>query len=851
MDKIIKMAAQKKGIGGLGASMSMGIAAKMKMLANKHKNIHGKGIPIREGLQALFNIKRSKFCSEALVFAVFFCTILVICLLTYDVHEAFSTNDAIVDLFLDEEFEGAQYKKNFYEIMTMEEFWQWMKGPLINGLFQTEWYNTRAFTEDEKKLVIHNLHLVGKIQVRQLRVDKDSCYLRRFLALGNRFDTKDGSCFDEFASDVNDKTPFGPASDPEKYKYSTGYSSLEGLYGYGPDYGEGGFVVELPNDYDGAKAAVDELFDDRWVDKGTRIVSVNFILYNAQTDLATVARINMEFYSSGRLQPSYKLFTMQFNIYSSFDIVAVLEIIYVLFVLYYFQKEIRRLRWTKPFFSYFWNTKNAFEVIFLTVNFITIAMWLMFYLDSKRKNFDQYMEDFVDNYDMAYYYIQTFSFASLCLAVSALKVFQYLSLNKRMGALWFTLKRAGPDLVAFGLCFGLIVMAFALVGQFLFGHIIRDFHSFASAYSSLIRFPLGDFNYSALAVANPAYAGYYFSAYVALVFLVLLNMFIAIITKHFNMVQENIHLTDAWKKGAENIESALVRRVTRLVWKVKGSKDKQTGENREAIMKTWAREQAFKDKMHEASVRAKKYKNVDLFAYFEKAYGEFGEGKNSYINVEELCTLVRGEPRCEHRQCFARKVVHAYDALKEVVMLDGNERSSLPQHDKMKHFALIKVNRLGIRQKRVLYLDAEAAKLINTDLDKNVKRVLNMNELVQIENSNQDKRRTKLVFHPPSTGDDFFYNLIFPTPGERERFNNHVLQIVRDLAPASTDSKVGTDSVVKSANDVSIKMNMVMVQQRQLQNDIRTLASMMNDITNSQIRMSQWIDNQKRSGGIA
>ena len=64
-------------------------------------------------------------------------------------HVSYSQNNAVLDLFLDEEFEDATYKKNFFEVMTMEEMWTWLKGPLYNGAYPDEWYNGVPYTEDE------------------------------------------------------------------------------------------------------------------------------------------------------------------------------------------------------------------------------------------------------------------------------------------------------------------------------------------------------------------------------------------------------------------------------------------------------------------------------------------------------------------------------------------------------------------------------------------------------------------------------------------------------------------------------------------------------------------------------
>ena len=81
---------------------------------------------------------------------------------------------------------------------------------------------------------------------------------------------------------------------------------------------------------------------------------------------------------------------------------------------------------------------------------------------------------------------------------ATLQVFRYLGISKNMNALWLTLFRASHDLVAFGLGFLVIVLGFALMTNFFFGSALSDFHNVSSSFSTLMRYPLGDFNYGEL-----------------------------------------------------------------------------------------------------------------------------------------------------------------------------------------------------------------------------------------------------------------------------------------------------------------------------------------------------------------
>jgi hypothetical protein len=69
------------------------------------------GLPVRELLQHTYLIRRRQLLCEAVLFAGFIGVFFAVCFTIYDVSKAFQTNDAFIDLFLDEEFSDSNYKK--------------------------------------------------------------------------------------------------------------------------------------------------------------------------------------------------------------------------------------------------------------------------------------------------------------------------------------------------------------------------------------------------------------------------------------------------------------------------------------------------------------------------------------------------------------------------------------------------------------------------------------------------------------------------------------------------------------------------------------------------------------------
>ena len=78
--------------------------------------------------------------------------------------------------------------------------------------------------------------------------------------------------------------------------------------------------------------------------------------------------------------------------------------------------------------------------------------------------------------------------------------------------------------------------------QMCFGPTIPQFHTFEASFSTLLRDPLGDFNYLAIVTARPTIAPLFFVLYMGIVFLVSMNMVVAIITIAFEQVTVNLQV---------------------------------------------------------------------------------------------------------------------------------------------------------------------------------------------------------------------------------------------------------------------------------------------------------------------
>jgi len=138
--------------------------------------------------------------------------------------------------------------------------------------------------------------------------------------------------------------------------------------------------------------------------------------------------------------------------------------------------------------------------------------------------------------------------------ISFLRIFAYLGIAKQMKTVWATLDRAKTDLFTFLVGVGIIVLGFSVLGHFLYGSRLDEWHNLASSMSSLLRFALGDADYDRMASVRPQLTPFYFVAYTAIVFLVALNLIIGIISEAFDETYDEIATSDRWKGTVVSIQ---------------------------------------------------------------------------------------------------------------------------------------------------------------------------------------------------------------------------------------------------------------------------------------------------------
>ncbi|RYG50183.1 hypothetical protein EON66_12120, partial [archaeon] len=146
-----------------------------------------------------------------------------------------------------------------------------------------------------------------------------------------------------------------------------------------------------------------------------------------------------------------------------------------------------------------------------------------------------------------------------CDATLARARCRYLSLQKRLGLLWLTLGKAAPELLAFCASMVMLLLGFAFLAHLSFGANLPEFYQFSTSIATLLRMSMGDFGYERLSSTRPALVGIFFVSYMVLMFLICLNVVIAILSKYYDIVHEELKTSDKWKLNVVTVDSQLLQ----------------------------------------------------------------------------------------------------------------------------------------------------------------------------------------------------------------------------------------------------------------------------------------------------
>ncbi|OWK15924.1 hypothetical protein Celaphus_00003976 [Cervus elaphus hippelaphus] len=392
------------------------------------------------------------------------------------------------------------FTRGFSTVLSFQQFFTWANTTLMSNLYS----HYPGFVTDG------NAKLVGSAQIRQVRVQESSCLLAPQLqAFLDRcrapysLDVEDLSDYGEGwnASVLNNSNDFSQAWRYQSQSQRRGYP----LWGKLTLYRGGGYVVPLGTDRQSASRTLQYLFDNTWLDSLTRAVFVEFTVYNANINLFCTITLTLEtsalgtFFAHAHLQ-SLRLYPFTDG-WHPFVVAA--EIVYFLFLLYYMVVQGKLLR--KQKWCYFHSKWNILELAIILASWSALAVFVKRTVQVERdlQRYRKHREEGISfsetaAADAALGYILAF-----LVLLSTVKLWHLLRLNPKMNMITSALRRAWGDISGFIVVILIMLLAYSIASNLIFGWKLRSYKTLFDAAETMISLQLGIFNYE----ENEAHTG--------------------------------------------------------------------------------------------------------------------------------------------------------------------------------------------------------------------------------------------------------------------------------------------------------------------------------------------------------
>jgi len=506
------------------------------------------------------------------------------------VREAFQLQQSISTAFTEENF-GDYNEKAFLDIATPEEMFEWMDGPLLDGLYPATLYNGLPVPPELQGYVMVYNKVVGRIRLRQLRVQQgEGCSLPSSTIQTGTTQTNEDrmrhfvdACYPPYSSDVRSTQPFGPpalrASQGKGFTYSNASENKlnTDIAGEVASYDGSGFVRDLDGRNRTAyKEALAELKSNFWVDRQTRAVVVSLNLYNGNYNYYCVSQYLLEYSPGGTVVPSATnniidrdIFTPEY--FQTPDLItkAIPEGLTYLSVIAYFflflNKLYRARRVTGTVRGVMRDMWNILDIIFIGILLLTIFLRVSYYLMPERREFNPFLDNYQEMSNIAASYALIFITESATVFICVVKSLKFFALQKDLMLLQMTLGQAFKDLLVFVAMTIILFVGFVVMGLNIFGMQAPSYNTIINTLGTLFLILLGEFDYAEMNAVSRVWAIIFFIIFVLFMFFVVLNIFLAILNDAYTVV----HTQNIWEELEKRKPLSLREKfeVRRAMWR--------------------------------------------------------------------------------------------------------------------------------------------------------------------------------------------------------------------------------------------------------------------------------------------
>lgn len=352
------------------------------------------------------------------------------------------------------------------------------------------------------------------------------------------------SCYDFYLKEKEDKLGWDVVSNkssfkwssitcPENWKYRTeddvGDFLSRGVHSF---YGGGGYVANLGYQDSTARYIVQDLVKNAWIDRQTRVVLVEFSMFNVATNQLADVTLYFEMLPSGFLGTSLRINVIPMSRTDSASTTAylIITLLYAFFLGYYTVTEcIRAYRLKCAYLKSVWNWLEMLQIL--------SALGALGIYVEKEKRITQVLESLNANPFVSVSFHDAFFWFDIenhiiCMAatIATLRFLRLFKFNSHIIVLFLSMKKSVKPIMSYAVVFLVVFIAYGHAGCLLFGKNIYMFSSIHRVIISQLLMALGG---SAprkdLESVNLILARLYMISFLFVTMVMLINMFVAIL----------------------------------------------------------------------------------------------------------------------------------------------------------------------------------------------------------------------------------------------------------------------------------------------------------------------------------
>ncbi|ESP00683.1 hypothetical protein LOTGIDRAFT_157972 [Lottia gigantea] len=478
--------------------------------------------------------------------------IIALCVIAYGTRDPLSYN-------FTEHIKTHLYTNRFDKIQNRTHFMAWTEKNLFPFAFATYDFNGDVL-DWRRKLYFFDLvsFRVGPVRIRQIRIkdrpppDNDNFFGDRFYnLLDNR--TYYGSLSPEY-EETGEYCLYWKPKPCSLEEISSAQTSPSWVYtssnqdwglpliGKISLYGASGYFFDMDINYDSSVAMFTELYNNLWIDRQTRAVSVEFSLFNADANLLMVVQLIAEFPEYGSAVTWHHINAIRIfqHVTSMGIMVIVCEIIVAIVMIVTLVKAIKSIvKQRCQYFQDFWHIMDILTVI-ITLFGVIIFILKEVFLEQTLSLFREDPKSFV-NFEHIVWFDSMFLYAlAFLLFFTTIGMMRVLGYNKKITIIALVLKRSAKNLGSFGVLFILMFFGFISSGYILFHSNIAEFKTLYDALFTCFTYLLGKNHLQQMLVVAPILGALFFSLFVFYVIFILLTMFQAILNSGITTVRNEV-----------------------------------------------------------------------------------------------------------------------------------------------------------------------------------------------------------------------------------------------------------------------------------------------------------------------